>query len=160
MVALGVLAVVVAGASLALPWLSARQVHAAVTGWRADPAAAFDRLDRARRLNPVSDEPDVYAGVIASQIGDEGRQRSAFLRAHRRNPLNWYPLLSLGAIDARRGRTEQALVWLSRAERLNPLEETIRVVREGLRRGKPVSDAELERIFAERVDVLAGSRQR
>lgn len=151
------LAAVAAAASLALPWLSARQMHAAVTSWQADPAAAFDRLDRARRLNPISDEPDVYAGVIAAQIGDEARQRAAFLRAHGRNPLNWYPLLSLGAVDARAGRREQALAWLAQAERLNPLEETIRVVREGLLRGRPVSDAEIERILEERVDAPAGS---
>ena len=105
--ALLVLAVTAACVSLVLPWLSVRDVQAAARGWPADPAGAFARLDRARTLNPLSDEPDIYAAVIASQVGDLSRQRAALERAIERNPRNWYPYLELGALDARQGTSRR-----------------------------------------------------
>ena len=76
-----VAASLVAGASLTLPWIAARDVQLAASGWPSDPALAFSRLDTARRLNPLSDEPDVTAGVIASRIGDRGKERGLRARS-------------------------------------------------------------------------------
>ena len=72
--------------------------------WTADPAAAFHRLDLARRLNPLTDHADVVAGVIASGLLDRREERAAFARALERNPHNWYARFELALVDARRGR--------------------------------------------------------
>lgn len=157
-VGLATLALVPA-ASLVLPLLSAAEVDAAVRGWRADAPRAFSRLDAARSLDPLSDGPDVYAAVIAAQIGDQKRQRAALERAARRNPSNWYPLLELGALDAREGRRAAALDWLARAKELNPLEPTIDFVRNRALRGRPAREAEIENLLVRRVDLLTGKRQ-
>lgn len=154
-----VLVGLVAGLSLALPWLSARDVRVAASGWVSDPSGAFARLDRARSLNPLSDEPDIYAGIIASQLGNAARQRAAFERAIGRNPQNWYPYLELGSLDARQGHRALALRRLERARRLDPLEPTIAAVIERVAAGNPPSASEVEAMLIERVDLLTGKRQ-
>ena len=53
-----------AAASVTLPWIAAKEIDTASAGWAANPASAFHRLDVARRLNPLTDEADVVAGVI------------------------------------------------------------------------------------------------
>jgi O-Antigen ligase len=135
------------------PWLSAKEVRAASGQWREDPAAAFDRLDRARRLNPLSDWPDVVAGAIASRIGDERKMIASFRRALERNPTNWYSHLELAVAYGRRGERSAALRELRQVERLNPYEPTIQLVRAGLRSGRPVSTRELDAIFLRRTFV-------
>lgn len=143
-------AAVVASALLLPPWLAARDVNAALRSWRADPAAAFDRLDRARQLNPLSDEADVLAGVIAGQVGDPFRERAAFERALRRNPDNWYPYVELGVLDARAGRRASALRRLEQARALNPLERVLIVVQDWLRDGDTPTRADLDRLLLSR----------
>ncbi len=154
-----VLTVLAASISLALPWLSARDVRVATRGWASDPSGAFARLDRARSLNPLSDEPDIYAGIIAAQLGDVSRQRASFERAIERNPRNWYSRLELGALDAREGRRALGLRRLEQARRLDPLEPTITAVIERVKSGKPPSEAVIEAMLVDRVDLLTGKRQ-
>ena len=63
----------VAVASLALPWMSARLTDSAATGWPSDPEAALSRLETARDLNPAVGAPDLVAGTIAvRRRGREG----------------------------------------------------------------------------------------
>jgi len=124
--ALAATGLVVASISYALPWLAARDVEAAVRDWRQDPAAAFDRLDRARRLNVLSPEPDVVAGVLARRLGDRERASEAFRRALGRAPTDWYSHVQLAVIDLEAGRRTDALRHLERARRLNPLEPATR----------------------------------
>lgn len=153
------LAMLACGTSLMFPWLSARDVQAASHGWVSDPAGAFARLDRARSLNPLSDEPDIYAAVIAAQLGDTARQRASLERAIQRNPLNWYSHLALGALDAREGRRKDGLRELELAAGLDPLEPTIAMTIERVRAGRPPSEAEIEEMLVSRVDLLVGKRQ-
>jgi hypothetical protein len=145
-----VAALVLALASLVPPWLSAQEVRAAAGQWRNDRTGAFARLDRARRLNPLSDWPDVIAGAIASRVGDHARMVAAFRRAVERNPRNWYSHLELAVEYGRMGDRARALRELGIVERLDPLEPTIPFVRRRLRAGRPVRTAELDAIFLRR----------
>ncbi|MCZ7590365.1 MAG: O-antigen ligase family protein [Gaiella sp.] len=150
---------VAAFASLALPWLSARDVDAAVAAWRSDAAAAYQRLDRARWLNPLTDEPDVVESVIASLRHEEPRQERALRAALRRNPLNWYPMVELAALETRRANFAGASAWLDRAESLNPREETIELLRSRIAEGRPVTSSVLRGVYARQASLLTGERQ-
>jgi tetratricopeptide (TPR) repeat protein len=147
-----VAAALVAAATLAPPWLSAKEVQAAAAAWREDRETAFDRLERARTLNPLSDNPDLVAGAIASRLGDRARMRIAFERALERNPYNWYAYFELGVVAALDGRREEALRLLERARRLVPRESAIALVTSQVRTGKPVSPARLDQLFLRRLD--------
>lgn len=152
-------AAILAAALLVPPWLAARDVDAAVGMWRTDPRGAFDRLERASRLDPWDDEPYVYTAVIATQLGQTARKRAALQRALRRNPANWYVLVELGALESRAGRRAAALAWLRRAEAANPLEPIVDFVRAEVTAGRTVSERTIERLMIDRVDLLVGKRQ-
>jgi hypothetical protein len=150
---LGGAALLAACLTLGFPWISAKEVRAAAGEWRSSPEHAFDRLDRARRLNPLSDRPDLIAGAIASRLGDTDRMVESFSRALERNPKNWYARLELGVALARRGDRAAALRELAEARRLDPREPTIPDVIGKIRRGEPISLAELDRNFLRRTFV-------
>ena len=154
------LAAAVAAASLALPWVAAKEIQTASGTWTADPAAAFRRLDLARRLNPLTDHADVVAGVIASRIHDRRKERTAFTHAIERNTHNWYARFELALVDAREGKTAAALAQLRLAGQLNPREPVIPDVRKRIARRKPVSEAAINELFLERTQILTGTRQR
>jgi O-Antigen ligase len=151
--ALGAVAALAMAASLTAPWLAAKEVKAAATGWRAAPEASFHRLDRARRLNPLSDQPDLIAGAIASRLGDTSRMASAFSRALDRNHSNWYAHLELAVALAHEGRRAAALRELAVARSLDPREPTIPLVQTKVLKGVPVSTAALDEIFLRRTFV-------
>ena len=148
--------IVAAVVTLVPPWLAAKDVDIALKSWRSTPEAAFDRLDRARALNPLTDEPDVLAAVISAQRGETGRQREFLLRALERNPHNWYPALELGLLEARRGHRDVALGWLSRAAQLNPRDLTIQFARERVLAGDPPTQQEIDDLFLRSADPLVG----
>jgi O-antigen ligase len=141
-------------ASFVAPWLAARDVDQAAATWRDDPEAAFDRLDRARRLNPLAERPDLIAGAIASRQGDLERMRAAFERALERNPRNWYALLELAVVASNQGRFEDARRLLDRAAALNPREPALELARERLDAGQPIPPGTLRRLFLDRVEQL------
>ncbi|MGH3093023.1 MAG: O-antigen ligase family protein [Gaiellaceae bacterium] len=147
-VGVGLLAVL----SYALPWLAAREVDRAAAVWRSDPEAAYDALGNARRLNPLSDRPDLVAGAIASRVGDVERMRAAFRRGLERNPNNWYAHLQLAVAASLAGERERALALLEQARELNPAEPVLDLVAEGIREGEPVSPEALDRMFLQRVE--------
>ena len=79
MPALAGLAIALAvAASLALPWLSEREVSRAAETWRDDVGAAYRALDREATLNPLSVRPALTAGSIAVRVGDLGRAEEEF----------------------------------------------------------------------------------
>ena len=137
--------------TLVPPWLAAEQAARAASTWRAGPADAFERLGDARALNPLSDDPDLIAGAIASRIGDYARMEAAFRRALQRNPLNWYAHLELGIALALGGEVGPARLQLERARALNPREYAIMVVQRDLDEGRRPSPAEIDRLFLERI---------
>jgi tetratricopeptide (TPR) repeat protein len=155
-VAVGGAAALLAAASVGLPWLAARDIDAAVHEWRTDTSTAYQHLDRARTLNPFTDEADVYAGVVAGELGDTARQRAAFRRAVERNPGNWYPYLELAVLDARGGRPEAGLRRLALARRLNPIEPVLTVVQEWLKEGRIPTRHDLDQLLLSRANHLNG----
>ena len=144
-------AIAVLGAiTLVPPYLAARNVSLAAEQWAESPELAFDRLALARRLNPLSDEPDVIAAVVAQRIDDRRRERSAWLRALERNPDNWYALLKLGLLDLSDGNRARARERVAAARALNPLEPVLALVDRRMRAGGPVTADEVDRLFLER----------
>jgi hypothetical protein len=141
--AAGTAAVAVAAALLAVvlafPWLAERETRRAVDGWRAAPAASFDRLDRAAALNPLSARPHTVAGTIAVELGQLGRAQAAFREVLAIEPENAYALLELGAIAAERGDRRRALTILRQARGLRPRDEAVRLVLARVLRRRPVS---------------------
>ncbi|MDQ6750406.1 MAG: O-antigen ligase family protein [Actinomycetota bacterium] len=109
-----------AAVSLGAPWLAERAVKQASAGWRANPTRAFDRLDLAATLNPVSDRPSLIAGSIALKLGELKRADRAFAEAASRNPRSDYAYLERGVIASVEGRNAQAVTLLSRAAGLSP----------------------------------------
>lgn len=93
----------VAGAAIVLavstvpPFLSERYVNDAYDVWRTDPARAYDDLDRARSLNPLSVDPLLAEGAIAKANGDRRRAIQAFQDAIAKRPEEWvsYYLLAV-----------------------------------------------------------------
>lgn len=151
LLAAGGLVAVVAALSFALPWMAARNVDAAASGWAADPQQAYHRLDRAAGLNPLSDEPYLVAGAIANRLGDRARARSAFEDARRRTPDGWSPYLQLGLLDALAGHRRDALRQLDHARTLNPRDDILALVERRVRRGKRVSIRQVEKLYLRRV---------
>jgi tetratricopeptide (TPR) repeat protein len=143
---------VVAAISFALPWLAAREVDRAAAVWRDDPDEAYEALANARRLNPLSDRPDLVAGAIASRLDDLERMRASFVRALERNPANWYAHLELAIAAALSGERERALAQLARARELNPAEPVLGLVGRQIRSGEPVSPRAVDRLFLQRVE--------
>ena len=115
-------------------------------GWRTDPAGAFDRLERARRLNVLSSEPDVVAGVLARRLGDRERAGAAFRRALRRTPTDWYAHVELAVLELEAGRRAAAVLHLEHARRLNPHEPSARALLALARRNEPVPASLVERL--------------
>ena len=146
-----VVAAGVAAVSCALPWLSHRQVDRAVAVWRSDPESAYDHLERARALNPLSGEPDLVAGAIAARRDDRARMRSLFARSLERNPYSWYAQLELGLTESVSGRRQAALAAVRRAVALNPQEPLLQEVLGRLEQGEQISPRSLDAVFVDRI---------
>ena len=143
-VAAGALAV-----SIALPWASELLVREASDNWTDDPQAAFDQLDTAASLNPLSNVPQLTSASIALELGDIPRARAEFAEALEHDPETAYALIELGAIAAERGERADALALLRRALALTPRDEILRRTLRDVRAGRNVSvEALNERIRA------------
>jgi tetratricopeptide (TPR) repeat protein len=141
--------------SLAAPWLAEVEQKTAVSTWTTDSAAAFDHLDTAASLNPLSATPRLFGGSIALRLGDRARAERYFRQALERDPDDAYAHLELGALLAQTGRRSEALVTLERATRLDPRDDLTRGVLRSVRRGGPVDIARVNRELAAR-SVRAG----
>jgi tetratricopeptide (TPR) repeat protein len=119
-VAIGVLAL-----SLISPFLSARYVNQAFSGWRADLEGAYDDLDRAHDLNRLDDLPFLAQAAIAQQSGDPARAIAAAEEAVDLKPEEFAGHVLLAELyaqtDPSRARAEAA-----RALELNPLDFEVR----------------------------------
>jgi hypothetical protein len=140
----------VASASYLAPWLSARYVDNASRSWRSYPAQAYQMLDRARTLNPLSDTPDLIAGTIAGRRHDYVRMKVAYTRALKLDPHDWYAQLELGIAEYFTGNRSAAFVSLERAKALNPRESLISFVLRRVRAREKIDTAALDRVFLER----------
>jgi tetratricopeptide (TPR) repeat protein len=143
--AAGAVLALLATASFAAPWMAERGVEKAARTWPQDPRRAFERLDSAARVNPVSDRPDLIEGSIALRVNDIPRARKAFEAALSRNGQGAYAALELGAIASMQGRRADAADLLARASGLSPRDVIARSALQEVRAGKRVNVAELNR---------------
>jgi O-antigen ligase len=143
--ALGAAATVALASALAAPWLAERDVTRAAELFARRPLQAYDILDRAGRLNPLSDRPALVAGSIALRFVDLPRADRAFREALERNPRGSYATLQLGAIASALGDRRRALVLLRRASALAPRDPLALEALAVVRRGGTIDLAELSR---------------
>jgi O-antigen ligase len=114
-------AVVLAVALATVPfYLSERYVNDAYRGWQTDLPGAYDDLDRAESLDPLSDEPALAEGSIAREAGDRSRAVKAFREAIDRTPEAWVSHFYLGELLAQEGKPEAARREFETASELNP----------------------------------------
>ncbi len=147
--ALALVAIVIS-ASYCAPWLSERYVDNASRSWRAAPAQSYRMLDRARALDPLSDQPDLVAGTIAERQRDYQRMKVAFTRALARNHAGWYARFELGIAEYLTGNRRAALDQLEHARALDPREPMIRSVLRRVRARGRIDLTAIDRIFLER----------
>ena len=143
-----VVTALVLAASLAFPWLAARDVQNATAVWRSNPQAALSRLHQASRLNPLDDSADLLAGAIASRLRRYGVMRARFGAAVARSPDDWYANLELGIAASLTGQRRRAAAALARARRLDPDEPIVRQVIRTFRAGRRINSAAIDRAFA------------
>lgn len=111
-----------AAVAVALPYLAEREVAAASSGWPSDPAGAFARLDHAARLNPLSAQPQLVAGVIALELGRPRAAQTRFAQALARDGGDWFALFGRGLAASALGQRTRARVYYERARSLDPAE--------------------------------------
>lgn len=132
-----------------LPWLAEREARTAARLWVAEPAEAFDRLDRAAGLNPASSKPDLLAAGIALRLNRLEIAERHFNRALQRDPRNAYAALQLGAMASQRGLRLGAYPLLARAVRLTPRDPVARSAFEAVARGRRLEVEDLNRRILE-----------
>jgi tetratricopeptide (TPR) repeat protein len=154
---IGVGAAAVAVAALfAFPWLAELESRHALRIWREDAPSAYAQLARAARLNPLSAQPDVLAGAIASRRNDVRRMAASFKQAVERTPNDWYAHFELALAYDALGKHRLALAHLAEAKRLNPGEEAIPVVNRDLAKNRKIKRDQIDRLFVERVRSRVG----
>jgi O-Antigen ligase len=120
---------VVLAISAVPPYLSQRYVNDAYDEWPSDPSRAYDDLDRAQTLNPLSADPVLAEGAIARANGDHARAIDAFHRAARKVPEEWASHYNLAELYAR-GSPRLARQQLAIAKRQNPYDPEVLALEE------------------------------
>jgi O-antigen ligase/polysaccharide polymerase Wzy-like membrane protein len=149
-VAAAALVGIVLALTFAGPWLSDRYVSQAVSIWRLHPARAFDRLDSAASLNPLSPRPRAVAGSIALRLGRLGTAERYFRQALDRDSDYAYSYLELGAIAVDTGRRSEGVRLLAQAVALEPRDVVARKVLRQARRGRTIDIARMNEALRRR----------
>jgi tetratricopeptide (TPR) repeat protein len=141
-----------AAVSLGGPWLSVVEQNSGVATWTTHPAAAFDDLDSAASLNPLSATPKLLGGSIALRLGRRAQAERLFRAALARDPRDAYAHLELGALLAERGRRAEAIAALTRATTLDPRDDLAAATLRRVRRGRRVDIESVNRTMARRAE--------
>ncbi len=144
--AVAIVAGVAAVVSMMLPWIADREVRSAGGSQTADVEGAFRKLDRAARLNPLSEQPGVVAGTLALNLKQVDRARHYLEQARRRDPRNLEATLLLGAIASHEGRSREATRLLRAALALAPSDPPTQSAIAQARRGRVDLDAVVRQI--------------
>ena len=136
--------------SLAGPWFAQRYTDQALVLWRFDRDKAFDKLDRARSLNPLSATPDVAAGSIAIEVDRPGEAEARFRSALDRNPGDAHSQMRYGALVFNAGRREEGVGHLREAVRLNGQDPIVRRALRRAKRGREIDIKAMNESIAER----------
>lgn len=127
------------------PWISQLEVQQAARVWVHSPQKAYEQLNGAAQLNPLSDEPYLVAGGIALRFQALQHADHEFSLALKRSPNDAYATLERGAIASQSGKRASALRLLGRAVRLDPRDPLARQALALTRAGGRVSVQELNR---------------
>ncbi len=146
-----------AALALALPYLAERDVAAAASSWPSDPARAFERLDRAADLNPLSARPHLVAGVIALELRASRVARERFSRALERDGEDWFAWFGRGLASSALGDRRRARADLRRARALDPAEPLVREALARLNGPDPLTAEEAFNRLRRDVQRLSGS---
>ena len=133
-------------ASFGAPALAERLVNRATAVYPTDPAKAFDQLDTAAALNPLSSRPKVIAGRVALALHRPRDAERYFRQALDRQPDDAYVLLQLGAVVFDSGQRAKGLRTLERAAALEP---RVRITTDALARARAGRRVDVERISAQ-----------
>ena len=156
LLATGAVAAIAAFVVLVPAWLSARDTATAAHEWHRSAPASYAAIDRAARLNPLSDVPYVTGGTIAEQLRDWANVRHFFLLALDRNERDWYSHMELGIAASRLGDHPEAVAALARARALNPREPVVRSVERQIRARKTVAVAAVDHALLESTVLRVG----
>lgn len=137
-------------------YIAGREVRDAQRAWPADPAGAFDDLERAKLLAPLDPRAPLVEGLIASQVGPLAAAYSALLEARERDPHNWFVHFELGLVARELSQSARARSHLRIARRLNPREPLTIEALERLSGARPMSVAEAAVSLGRRVDARLG----
>jgi tetratricopeptide (TPR) repeat protein len=118
------------------PFLSARYVDHAYAVWRTDLERAYDDIDRARALNPLSDVPLLAEGAIARAAGDRERAIAAFEDVTEERPEEWAAHYLLADMQ-QESDPAVARREIATALELNPLSDRVRTLARRLGVGVP-----------------------
>jgi len=124
--------------SFVLPWMSEREVERAATEWRSSPGAAFDRLDRAGALNPISPKSNLVAGTIAVRVEDQARAVAEFEKVLELEPRTPFALAELAALASERGQDALAEQLLDRASGYAPNDGVVTAALKEVRSGSSI----------------------
>ncbi|MGH2917876.1 MAG: tetratricopeptide repeat protein, partial [Solirubrobacteraceae bacterium] len=150
-------AVVLAGALVFLPtFVSDRETRAAARDGQRDPQRAYDKLERARALNPLKVTPWLIEGRIAQRGGDLPRSARAYRHAAERDRLAWFPRFALGLIASARGDRAAATGELRAASERNPRDPVVRDALKRVNGAAPMGFDEARRRFDEHVERRRG----
>jgi hypothetical protein len=127
-------------ATLMLPWLSLRYRDRAADVWRTNPGLAYQDLDRAADLDPLSDQAPIYKGAIALARGDLTGADDAFSTALDRQQT-WLPHLGLAIVADQAGDRARTDRELTAALRQHPKDRVLPGVAAAVRRRGPIDPA-------------------
>ena len=126
-------------------WSSDREVRRAGQLFATRSGEAYERLDRARVLTPLSSRPDSVAGSIAVRLGDYPRALRHFRRARERSVDDQYITLFTGALESALGEQQAAAASLRRAVELAPRDQLARDAYSVVRSGDTLDPAAVSR---------------
>ena len=135
--------------SLVLPWLAEREIERAASDWPAGATAAFDRLERAKALNPLSPKPHLLAATIAVQVEDHARAVRELDEVLRIEPRTPFALAELAALASERGEQQLSKRLLSRAIGHAPRDDVVAEALEQVHDGRQLDVRELNARYLE-----------
>jgi len=106
-----------------------------------NPWMALQRLETARRLNPVSAELPLREAELLERVGDWPGATGAYAEAIRLSPEHYAPYAAMAGFYERHGDAQNALELYRRALELNPLEPALRGKVRRLEEASPSSPA-------------------
>jgi tetratricopeptide (TPR) repeat protein len=139
--------------AVAPAYLASRYDDRGARTWTANPEAAFDDLERASDLAPLSSRPELRAGTLAVDLGRLALAREHFERALEREDT-WYAHMSVALIASSEGRGAEARREIGIAHAQNRedrfVSEALRRIRRGQKLDPEVFNRDIEELNRDR----------